>query len=387
MKRIISILLAVAFAAALFVGCGAKTNTPTDVVVAKVNGEEIMRSDYRVLFNAYYDMYVARNFDMTADESLTTLQGQILSDLISSLIMDQQIAAHNITLTAQEETAVQEAIEANRRSVLGIYEARAAEEDAQDVSSRALELLAEQASLDGYVSLDAYWVHLEKQHRTTALADKLRQTIVGNVTLTDAQAEERFYYELGSQVSAYSSTPSDYQTDLETYENMGGIPPLYVPEGFIRVKHILVEDEALAGDIYARLQSGEDFDTLLLKHSTDTASQSDPYLTSGYLLCATTSSFVPEFVTASFSIENVGDIAAPVKSSYGYHIVKLIEKVESTMMTWEEYKENYGKDALLEQYRQQVWQNQLEVWGAQSEVVSYISRVRDIGRTKNWTDK
>lgn len=47
-------------------------------------------------------------------------------------------------------------------------------------------------------------------------------------------------------------------------------------------------------------------------------------MTSGYEVCSASTAYVPEFVEAAMSIDNVGGVSAPYLSSYGVHIVKYI---------------------------------------------------------------
>ena len=82
--------------------------------------------------------------------------------------------------------------------------------------------------------------------------------------------------------------------------------------------HILVDDEATANEILASLKNGGDFAQLAKDRSTDTASAEK----GGDLGCNTKGSFVPEFEAAVFDA-HTGDTLGPVKSEYGYHIIRV----------------------------------------------------------------
>jgi peptidyl-prolyl cis-trans isomerase C len=47
---------------------------------------------------------------------------------------------------------------------------------------------------------------------------------------------------------------------------------------------------------------------------------------------------VPEFSTAAFALA-IGEVSAPVKSQFGYHVIKLTEKREKPVPTFEEVKD------------------------------------------------
>jgi len=96
-----------------------------------------------------------------------------------------------------------------------------------------------------------------------------------------------------------------------------------------RSRHILIEvnDErseddalALANSIEAQLKDGGDFAELAKENSDDIASANQ----GGELGFVGRGVFVPEFEEALFSMA-VGDVSAPVKSDFGYHIIELEE--------------------------------------------------------------
>jgi foldase protein PrsA len=101
-------------------------------------------------------------------------------------------------------------------------------------------------------------------------------------------------------------------TDKELKEN-------YKPE--IRASHILVKDEAKAKEIKARLDKGEDFATLAKENSEDTGSAEK----GGDLGYFGPGKMVAEFEEAAYKLQ-VGQISEPVKSQFGYHIIKLTDK-------------------------------------------------------------
>ena len=85
----------------------------------------------------------------------------------------------------------------------------------------------------------------------------------------------------------------------------------FEPQKEIRAKHILVENEALAYEVIAKLNEGQNFDTLAEKYSKEPAEL-------GYF---TKDMMIPEFGDAAFSL-GIGEYSKkPVKSEYGYHII------------------------------------------------------------------
>lgn len=105
-------------------------------------------------------------------------------------------------------------------------------------------------------------------------------------------------------------------------------------QGQVRVAHIMVrvpenatdsidrELKAKIDEIYQRVLKGEDFSDLAQKYSDDRTSGKS----GGQLAWFGTGRMVPEFEKAAFSLKKEGEVAAPVRTSFGYHIIKLLER-------------------------------------------------------------
>ncbi len=97
--------------------------------------------------------------------------------------------------------------------------------------------------------------------------------------------------------------------------------------GEVEVAHILINDTTGTGKakidaIYAQLKEGEDFAALARKHSNDTGSKTR----GGRLKKFGSGRMVKTFEEPAFAIENEGDITKPIKTRFGWHIIKLIKK-------------------------------------------------------------
>jgi len=106
------------------------------------------------------------------------------------------------------------------------------------------------------------------------------------------------------------------------------------PETEIRASHILVETEDQAKDIVKRIKAGEDFAKLATELSKDPGSGQQ----GGDLGFFTKERMVPEFSTAAFALAP-GQVSDPVKSQFGYHVIKLVDKREKPVPTYEEVKD------------------------------------------------
>jgi len=89
----------------------------------------------------------------------------------------------------------------------------------------------------------------------------------------------------------------------------------------IRASHILVKTEDEAKKIQERLKKGEDFAALAKKFSIDPGSAKN----GGDLGFFSAGQIVPEFESAAAKLKP-GEISGPVKTKFGYHIIKVTDK-------------------------------------------------------------
>ncbi len=85
------------------------------------------------------------------------------------------------------------------------------------------------------------------------------------------------------------------------------------------VSHILVKDQKTANDIEAQLKKGAKFADLAKKYSIDPGSKAN----GGELGWSDGSNYVPEFTSAIKTLKKGQYTTTPVKSQFGFHIIKL----------------------------------------------------------------
>lgn len=89
----------------------------------------------------------------------------------------------------------------------------------------------------------------------------------------------------------------------------------------VKASHILVKEESKAQDLIKQLDGGADFAQLAKDNSTDGTAKNGGAL--GYF---SEKDVVPAFGKAAFSIEPGAYTKTPVKTDFGYHVIKIEEK-------------------------------------------------------------
>lgn len=110
--------------------------------------------------------------------------------------------------------------------------------------------------------------------------------------------------------------------EIETYFNEN--KETFATAAQVEASHILVDDEATAKEIAAKLAAGGDFAELAKEYSTDTASAEN----GGELGYFGAGEMAEAFEKAAFAMK-AGEISEPVKTDYGYHIIKVTGKKEA----------------------------------------------------------
>ncbi len=102
----------------------------------------------------------------------------------------------------------------------------------------------------------------------------------------------------------------------------------------VRARHILVDKEDEAKKIYEQIQKGGDFAKLAKEKSVDKGSAAK----GGDLDFFTKDKMVPEFADAAFRLRK-GEVSPPVKSEFGWHIIKLEDRRKANVPPFEQMKE------------------------------------------------
>lgn len=120
-----------------------------------------------------------------------------------------------------------------------------------------------------------------------------------------------------------------------------------------RARHILVADEAEAKALIEQIKAGASFEELAKKHSKDPGSGAQ----GGDLDFAKADAYVPEFGQALTQLKKGEVTAVPVKTQFGWHIIKLEDTREAEFPAFDDVKAQIVQR--LEQVKLAQYQEQL----------------------------
>jgi peptidyl-prolyl cis-trans isomerase C len=131
----------------------------------------------------------------------------------------------------------------------------------------------------------------------------------------------------------------------------------------VHARHILVETEEKAKEVLAKLKAGGDFAALAKSESKDPGSADGGDL--GYFA---KEQMVPEFSEAAFKLEK-GGLSEPVKSQFGWHIIKLEDKRNKPVPQFEQVK------------------SQIETYLARRAQTELVGKLRDAAKIERTAQK
>ncbi len=278
MKKKMGVILLLLFLISLLaMGCGEKS-------VAIVNGEKITQTSFDKIVKLYVANYKQ---SVGTDPSKDTAQMKQIKEMALDDMIDQALL---------NQEATKQGFKASTK----------------DIDS-ALKTFKEQTGGDsGYQTFlktasmtnEEFKAEIGKQ----IVIGKLAEKVTKNVKVSDAEVK-----------AYYDANPSDFGTLRE-----------------IRVSHILVKTEKEAYDVLDKLKAGADFGELAQKVSIEPAAkQSKGDL--GYVNEQT--SFVTEFKEAALKLKPGEMTMTPVKTEFGYHIIKAFDEKPAKIEKFEAVKD------------------------------------------------
>ncbi|NLO81680.1 MAG: hypothetical protein GX094_01225 [Clostridiales bacterium] len=400
-NRYISLLLISIVFLVWLAGCGLVRIDPEkdrQRVVAEVDGEKILKGEFLDVYEqqkAFWGITEETEKNKENRDFINSIKKDILEHLVLDKVLEIKAREHGFTVNGEYEQRAREELEEQIKQyaeLLKEQEQAGQEEQAEkeeeteadkDYLEEARKVWEEQLVALG-ISEDEYIKMLAKDLMFEAFSEKMLE----DVTVTDGDIEK--YY--NENLSKQKEDPTLVQT---------AAVELYRPPGRVRIKHITIplpyeerneyyrimqeesEEEAdkylkerleaikpKAQEAYDKAMAGENFETLIETYSEDTSSSNKD---EGYIIYEGSGLFAAEVEKVILEM-NVDEISRPLESPYGYHIIKLYEKLPEEVFSLEDKKEEI-RTVVLEEKRNEKWNSLLEEWKNKAKIKKYENRL------------
>lgn len=167
--------------------------------------------------------------------------------------------------------------------------------------------------------------------------------------LENVEKEILTQYTINKVLSEIQVSDEEIKEYYENNENM------FVGQETVRAKHILVETIDKASQIVDEIREGLSFEEAASKYSSCPSKAQG-----GDLGQFTRGSMVPEFEEVAFKL-NIGEVSEPVKTQFGYHLIKVEEKGEQTSKKFDEVEVEIRNNILQEKQNKKYMELTMEL--------------------------
>jgi len=364
---------------------GSGADAASGDTIASVEGREISAGEFRRTYQAQLQAYRAAYGANMSEQLLKQLgvEQQILQQLVEERaalaeadrldirVSDEEVRRRILSMPAFQENG-QFIGEQRYRLLLRNNRPPMTPAEFEDNIRRGLTVEKLRATVTEWLSVPEKELEQEYRRRNDkvklALVSFTTDSLRKDVTASDAEVssyfdahktdfkipEKRKIRYLLVDIEALRAKVNPTPAEIERAYN-NNIDQYTTPEQ-VRASHILLKTEgkddaavkAKAEEILKQARAGADFAELAKKYSEDEASAKQ----GGDLDYFGKGRMVPEFDQAVFSIEP-GTISDPVKTQYGYHIIKLVDKKPSTTRTLAEVRQQIADQLAYERAQAQ----------------------------------
>ena len=413
-----------------------ETTANPDDVMATVNGTAVLRGTVDGIAENMTNYYAQYGYD-TSDAGLQQWISQYALQYAVQLEMMRQKAAElGLDQFTDEEKAEIEKANAEEwaeivDTYVSYYGGLTAESTEEDKNAARISVLSMLESW-GYTEAG----ELENAF-DNAVLDKVEAYMIEGAVVTDEDIRAKFDEQVASDEATYGADVAMYEYMTQYY----GQTSYYVPEGYRGITHILLQvsdelmgeyeslsarleeqqDEAegteptgdaataapdaeptevpeppvtqeqvdaayqaildsvqpTVDEINTKLAQGVPFSELVAEYGTDPGMETEPNKSLGYSVHMDSILWDPVFVQAAFSVDHVGDVAAPVVGSYGVHIVQYTRDVPAGPVELTEEIQNAIREELLSARENELFSATMEQWLADA-VITYSAEAQEL---------
>ena len=393
---------------------------PDDVMLT-VGTYNLTRAQYENYLRTLQDYYGNYGYDVADPELQAMLKQFALQTGVEYAVMDQKLIELGLALTEEEKTAAKEQAKADWNATIedGLaYYGLTAESTEEERANLLVTVLADLES-KGYTE-ESY----QEEAVMYAGYDKLFAHTTKDITVTDEEVVNYYNAKVESDKVLYENDAANYeqvQYMNQMYAMYGmadyATEIYYKPAGYRLVTHILLEaDEALltaytdlqaayeeqqnaaeegetaatpvtadevenarlailanvqpkVDEINQKLAEGATFAELIPLYTTDPGMMDEASIAAGYEVHMDSVNWVIPFRDQAFTVNNIGDVTAPVVTDYGVHIIQYVADVPAGPVELTDELHASFKAELLAEAQNSAYYAAIDEWINASTVV------------------
>jgi len=268
----------------------AKSTLKLPEVVATVNGQKITREELQKAFDQATAGAGVKADDLSDDQKLDAYK-QILDDLILDKLVEEKASSVQVSKAD---------VDAEVAKIKGQFPS---EKEFDEQLKRLGQTPEQFTTTVGTMLKQRKWIESQ---------------VDGKGTATEADAK-----------AFYDANGKEFQNpDLVRASHILFMVPENAPDDVVKAK------EKAAKDALARAKKGEDF-TVLAKELSE---EPNAKQSGGDLSFFSKEEMVPEFANVAFELKP-GDLSDPVRTKFGYHVIKVTDKKAAGTIPFDEVKD------------------------------------------------
>ncbi len=327
----------------LVLGCLCSYSQTKEDVVAKINGEAILRSELDKAESAIVEQYSELSPDfLTNSDSKKQIKKMAFDKIESETLIKQEAAKLNIKVSEREiDNGISEI--KSRFSI----DSKGNRLNEQQTEKYFMEELKRQN-----ISFDEFRARIRKDLMARKLID---QTIKPKINPPNHEELKKFYDNLMLVVNGDTQSLKASKEEMEDYLNIANKLKEMFSER-IRLRHILIKPQSQdlasktkafekAKNIRQKLLKGEDFEEIAQKESEDKESAKR----GGDIGYAIKGMLPEQMEKTAFSI-NPGEISDIIETPFGYHIIQVTEKKIAQKIKFELVKDDISNIMMQQKF-------------------------------------
>lgn len=300
----------------------------TQDVIAIVNGKVVTQTDFDELYEEYLS-YFGGTVD--AQEYLNSQQDLLLEELVNTEVLMQK--AEELGINCSEEE-----VETTLTDIKSQY--------GEEIFAQMLEAV--------HLTEEQYAEQIRKQLVLLKLQDEM---IKGDTEVTDEEVA-KYYKE--NQSKYEESAGADMRHILVHVENQDD-------------KEAIKKAEEAVKEIETEIKAGATFEELAEKYASKEA-DSDLYIVEDLGFVEYDNPYLdPAFLEGAKALKE-GEVSEPIKSSFGYHFIKVENITPAGIKPLEEVEEDI-RTMLQEEKQYVLYQEKLEAWVSKADIVKYEEHI------------